>query len=64
MSRALLERILVELPAFLRGDSEISQLFPNSKALSGPIVQNILNKVPACYGVDPELAGFLFDFRT
>jgi predicted O-methyltransferase YrrM len=62
MSRALLEKILAELPAFHRGDTETAQAFSEQRSsLRGPIVQNILNKVPACYGVDPELARFLFD---
>jgi len=38
MSRTLLERILGELPAFHCGDTGISQLFPNSKALSGGLL--------------------------
>jgi hypothetical protein len=62
MSRALLEKILAESPAFHRGDTETAQTFSEQRSsLRGPIVQNILNKVPACYGVDPELALFLFD---
>jgi predicted O-methyltransferase YrrM len=62
MSRAQLEKILAELPAFHRGDTETAQTFSEQhSSLRGPIIQNILNKVPACYGVDPELAHFLFD---
>jgi hypothetical protein len=34
MSRALLEKILAELPAFHRGDTETGKPFPNSMALS------------------------------
>ena len=65
MSRALLEKILAESPAFHRGDTETAQAFSEQRSsLRGPIVQNILNKVPACYGVDPELARFLFDSVT
>jgi predicted O-methyltransferase YrrM len=65
MSRALLEKILAESPAFHRGDTETAQTFSEQRSsLRGPIVQNILNKVPACYGVDPELARFLFDSVT
>ena len=62
MSRALLEKILAESPAFHRGDTETAQAFSEQRSsLRGPIVQNILNKVPAFYGVDPELARFMFD---
>jgi predicted O-methyltransferase YrrM len=62
MSSALLEKILAESPAFHRGDTETAQTFSEERSsLRGPIVANILNKVPACYGVDPELARFLFD---
>jgi len=62
MRSALLEKILAELPAFHRGDTETAQTFSEERSsLRGPIVANILNKVPACYGVDPELARFLFD---
>jgi hypothetical protein len=62
MSRALLEKMLAELPAFHRGDTETGQTFSEQhSSLRGPIVENILNNVPACYGVDPELARFLFD---
>jgi hypothetical protein len=62
MSRALLERILAELPGFHCGDTETTQAFSEQhSSLRGPIVGNILNKVPACYGIEPELARFLFD---
>ena len=62
MSSALLEKILAESPAFHRGDTETAQTFSEERSsLRGPIVANILNRVPACYGVDPELARFLFD---
>jgi methyltransferase family protein len=62
MSRALLEKILADSPAFHRGDTETAQTFSEQhSSLRGAIAQNIVNKVPACYGVDPELARFLFD---
>jgi hypothetical protein len=62
MSRALLEKILAEWPAFHCGDTETAQTFAELRSsLQGPIVDNIKKKVPACYGVDPELARFLFD---
>jgi predicted O-methyltransferase YrrM len=61
MSTALLEKILTELPAFHCGDTETAQTFSERRSsLRGPIVDNIKKKVPACYGVDPELARFLF----
>jgi hypothetical protein len=62
MSRALLEKTLAELPAFHCGDTETAKTFAKRRSsLRGPIVDNIKKKVPACYGVDPELARFLFD---
>ncbi|HYL65395.1 MAG TPA: class I SAM-dependent methyltransferase [Candidatus Methylomirabilis sp.] len=62
MSSALLEKILAESPGFHCGDTETTQAFSEqSSSLRGAIVQNILNKVPACYGIDPALARFLFD---
>jgi len=62
MSRALLEKTLAELPAFHCGDTETAKTFAKRRSsLRGPIVDNIKKKVPACYGVDPALARFLFD---
>jgi predicted O-methyltransferase YrrM len=62
MSKALLEKIVAELPGFHCGDTETTQTFSEKRSsLRGPIVQNILNKVPACYGIEPGLARFLFD---
>jgi predicted O-methyltransferase YrrM len=62
MSRALLQKLLAELPAFHRGDTETAQTLSERRSpLRAPIVDSIKKKVPACYGVDPELARFLFD---
>jgi hypothetical protein len=62
MSRALLEKILAELPAFHCGDTETAQTFAKRRSsLRVLLVDNIKKKVPARYGVDPELARFLFD---
>jgi hypothetical protein len=62
VSTSLLEKILAESPAFHCGDTETTQPFSErNSSLRGPIVQNILNRVPVCYGVQPELARFLFD---
>jgi predicted O-methyltransferase YrrM len=61
MSSALLEKILAESPGFHCGDTETTQSFSEKhSSLRGPIVENIRNKVPACYGIDGELARFLF----
>jgi predicted O-methyltransferase YrrM len=62
MSEVALEKILAELPTFHCGDPETTQAFSEKhSALRGPTAQNIRNKVPACYGVDPALARFLYD---
>lgn len=62
MNSALLEKILVESPGFHCGDTETTQGFSEQHtSLRGAIVQNILNRVPACYGIDPAVARFLFE---
>ena len=62
VSISLLEKMLAEFPSFHCGDTETTQAFcEENSSLRGPIVQDILNRVPRCYGVEPVLARFLFD---
>jgi len=62
MTSAVLEKILAESPGFHCGDTETTQAFSERhSSLRGAIVHNILNKVPACYSIDPVLAHFLYD---
>src|SRR5215831_9847569 len=62
MSKALLEKILTDLPEFHRGDTETTRLISKEhSSLRGPILENLKNRKPACYGIDAELAHFLYD---
>ena len=62
MSQALLEKILTDLPEFHRGDTETTRIASEEhSSLRGPILENLKNRRPACYGIDAELAHFLYD---
>lgn len=62
MSQALLEKILADLPEFHRGDTETTRIASEEhSSLGGPILENLKNRKPACYGIDAELAHFLYD---
>jgi hypothetical protein len=62
LSRTSLEKILVDLPAFHRGDTETTRIAqPTETSLGATLLDNIAKRVPACYGITPDLARFLFD---
>ena len=62
MSRILLEKILAEWPKIHRGETETRRTISEQQtSLHGSMLQNILKNVPACHGIDPEVARFLFD---
>jgi predicted O-methyltransferase YrrM len=62
LSSILLEKILAELPKFHRGETETKRMVSAQQTLlRGSMFASILKNEPACYGIEPELARFLFD---
>lgn len=62
MSHSPLEKILKELPKFHRGDTEIRRTVSAQETiLRGSVFESVSNDLPACYGIEPVLARFLYD---
>lgn len=62
MTRVLLEKILTESPQFHRGETETRRTIAKQEtSLNGWSFENISNNRPACYGIAPEVAHFLYD---
>lgn len=62
MTRVLLEKILTESPQFHRGETETRRTIAKQEtSLNGWSFENISGNRPACYGIHPEVAHFLFD---
>jgi predicted O-methyltransferase YrrM len=57
----LLERILEERPKFHRGEVEITREFSaNESSLSEKLVDRLTRREPVCWGIDREVASFLY----
>jgi predicted O-methyltransferase YrrM len=62
MSRALLEKMLAEPPKLHHGETEIRRtVSAHDTFLKGRALNGILNGSPGCYGIDPDVARFLYD---
>jgi predicted O-methyltransferase YrrM len=62
MRNALLEKMLTESPKLHRGETEMQRTVSAQETfLRAPALNSILNDSPACYGIDPEVARFLYD---
>ena len=62
MSRALLEKMLTDSPKIHRGETEVQRAVSEQETfLGGAAVRGILSDSPGCYGIDPEVARFLYD---
>jgi len=62
MNRAFLEKMLTESPKLHRGETELQRAVSAQETLlHGPALNSILQDSPGCYGIDSEVARFLYD---
>jgi hypothetical protein len=62
MNRAFLEKMLTESPKLHRGETEMKRAVSAQETfLHGSALNSILQDLPGCYGIDPEVARFLYD---
>jgi predicted O-methyltransferase YrrM len=62
MTCVVLEKILAESPTFHCGETETRRTISKQEtSLNGSSFENISNNRLACFGIDPEVARFLFD---